>query len=98
MSFIPEVTPSLRIVKQDKTEKDKKQRKFYPESEFSNKKIARSSESLNVNNIETIESDDVMLNRRKGDERRTSSIKRGKWLESRVKKDRRDITKFYLSI
>lgn len=96
MNFIPEVTSSLRILKPDNSQKDKKQRNFYPESKLALKNTEEEA-SVSVE-IDSKNEDMIEINRRKGEERRKSLIQRGKWLESREKKDRRNEPKLSLSI
>lgn len=96
MSLLPKVSSSLHILKADNSTKDKKQRKFYPEAEHVTKNTAANDTQHTF--IEPVDEECLVVNRRFGDERRQSQSKRGRWLESREKQDRRAPTPFYLSI
>ncbi|MCJ8320781.1 MAG: hypothetical protein MJK12_14175 [Colwellia sp.] len=91
MEAVQRVLPSVNIISSEKSAKDpqhKKQAKYktlqFLDNKYENEQIA----STDINTLSQT-NDSVELERRIGVDRRLSAITRGRWLESRNKKDRR---------
>ncbi len=89
MDAVQRVLPSTSFIASEKSAKDTKHKKYlqsknWPVFDDENKQVAGDNSNALEQAIETVE-----LERRAGADRRLSAKKRGRWLESREKNDRR---------
>ena len=84
MDVLTELLPSSYTAKAEPSAKDSRQRQSQAKKSHSEDQQM----ALNNNDLKTGPDNE----RRAGDDRRLQSMKRGRWLESRDKKDRRTAT------
>jgi len=94
MNYIQDLLPQTRLVQLESASRDKRHKNKSRYQSFT-------QESLNQEQADKIESKEVIwadIERRSGDDRRQNAIERGRWLESRAKKDRRKVPELYVRI
>ena len=85
MDLISELLPPSYLLKSENTAKDKRKNK----TPYQNKSHIDDSEKSKPVTNKIAVSDWGSVDRRTGKDRRSQIAKRGRWLESRLKKDRR---------
>ncbi len=95
MNFVRGLLPSVRFVKPEPAAKDTKQQQKQSKQKWDdiNENIL-SEQSEDINEV----SPDTFEERRSGENRRAQDSKRDRWVESRIKKDRRATNKVYMKI
>ncbi len=89
MDVLAELLPPSYLVKAENTAKDKKQNSKHSRQQLNQGEQAIAAEDLDVQSA--VNWDHV--DRRSGEDRRQNSKCRGRWLESRAEKDRRQQAK-----
>ena len=88
MDVITELLPPTNLVKSETATKDQKQNKKHQKEKDS---VIKAAEVVPVVAIKTKFSDWNSVDRRTGNDRRLQLSKRGRWLESRDKNNRRAV-------
>ena len=95
MDINPALLPSGRLLKPETSAKDKKQKdKYSQQAEWVSKDIKETRQELE----KVSDNEWTAQDRRVSEDRRLKQDSRGRWLESREKKDRRKAAKIYVQI
>jgi len=87
MDVFAELLPASHLIKTETTAKDKQQQSQYQKAKAIYQQVE--SEKTNLTKTKPASWDDI--DRRSGIDRRLTKQNRGKWLESRAEKDRRQL-------
>lgn len=100
MDYIKGSLPTIPLITSGASVKNAKQKKQKRQFNWpmQTAQTNTSSQDINTSSDKTNKLKEEIEDRRAGEERRLASIKRGRWLDSRDKKDRRNPDVIYMKI